>query len=301
MNYPEKIEIIEIGPRDGFQNIKEFIPTEKKIEIIEKIIAAGAQRMQITSFVSPKHIEQMKDAEEIVHYMLNKYPDKRFFALAPNYRGAKRAYDAGLRELTYVISVSEGHNKANVNRSLDESFLELEKIMLDFPDMLINLDAATVFGCPFDGEVTLEQVESYVKRGDELGINIINLCDTIGVATPTQVQKVVTSLITNFPHIEFQIHIHDTRNMGMINSLKAVESGIKYVQSSIGGMGGCPFAPGASGNLSTEDFVYMMDKIGIKTNMNFQSILNVAKDMKANIAGNYSGHQINIDNRLNCF
>ncbi|MGL4863765.1 MAG: hydroxymethylglutaryl-CoA lyase [Cetobacterium sp.] len=300
MENKNNIEIIEIGPRDGFQNVTEFIPTEKKKEIIERLIEAGVKRMQLTSFVSPKHIPQMQDAEEIVKYFINKYKDIRFFALVPNYRGAKRAFDIGLREITYVISVSEGHNRANVNRSVDESFEELKKIIEEFPDMYVNLDAATVFGCPFDGEVTYNQVEQYVKKAVDIGITTINLCDTIGVANPEQVKKVVENLLIKFPNIEFHIHIHDTRNMGMLNSYVAIESGIKHIQASIGGMGGCPFAPGASGNLSTEDFIYMLDKIKVDTGINFEKLLSVAKECKKTIPGVYSGHHINIDENLIC-
>ncbi|MGL4641818.1 MAG: hydroxymethylglutaryl-CoA lyase [Cetobacterium sp.] len=300
MNYRNEVEIIEIGPRDGFQNVTEFIATNKKKEIIEKLIDAGMRRMQLTSFVSPKHIPQMQDAEEIVKYFLEKYKDIRFFALVPNYRGAKRAFDIGLREITYVISVSEGHNKANVNRSVDESFEELKQIIEEFPEMYVNLDAATVFGCPFDGEVTYEQLEKYVEKAVKIGITTINLCDTIGVANPTQVKNVVENLLEKFPNIEFHIHIHDTRNMGMLNSYVAIESGIKHIQASIGGMGGCPFAPGASGNLSTEDFVYMLDKVNIDTGIDFKKLLKVAKECKKTIPGVYSGHHINIDEDLIC-
>ncbi|MGL4671987.1 hydroxymethylglutaryl-CoA lyase [Cetobacterium sp.] len=300
MNYRNEVEIIEIGPRDGFQNVTEFIATNKKKEIIEKLIDAGIRRMQLTSFVSPKHIPQMQDAEEIVKYFLEKYKDIRFFALVPNYRGAKRAFDIGLREITYVISVSEGHNKANVNRSVDESFEELKQIIEEFPELYVNLDAATVFGCPFDGEVTYEQLEKYVEKAVKIGITTINLCDTIGVANPTQVRNVVENLLEKFPNIEFHIHIHDTRNMGMLNSYVAIESGIKHIQASIGGMGGCPFAPGASGNLSTEDFVYMLDKVNIGTGIDFKKLLQVAKECKKTIPGVYSGHHINIDEDLIC-
>lgn len=299
--YPKKVQIIEIGPRDGFQNVKDFIPTDEKIKIIQGIIDSGVNRMQLTSFVSPKHIEQMKDAEIIIKYFLEKYKDKRFYALTPNYYGAKRAYESGLREITYVISVSEGHNKANVNRTLDESFSELEKIINDFPKMLVNLDAATVFGCPFDGVVTLEQVVNYVERAKNLGVKIVNLCDTIGVANPSQVEETITTLLKKFPEIEFHIHIHDTRNMGMTNSLIAIKHGITNVQASIAGMGGCPFAPGASGNLSTEDFIYMLEKMNIETGINFEKLLEIAKYAKKTINGTYSGHHINIDTTLSCF
>ena len=270
MEINNRIEIIEVGPRDGFQSIKEFISTEEKKKIIEGIIESGVKKIQLTSFVSPKHIPQMQDAEEIAKYFLNKYPELEFSALVPNYRGVKRAYEMGLRNIAYVISVSEGHNKANVNRSVDESFVELEKILADFPDINITLDAATTFGCPFDGEVSYEKVDKYVKRAYDLGIRTINLCDTIGISNPKQIDELLTILLEKYKDIEFQVHIHDTRNMGMLNSYTAIKKGIKHVQASLGGMGGCPFAPGASGNLSTEDFVYMLDKINIETGINFK-------------------------------
>lgn len=242
----------------------------------------------------------MQDAEEIAKYFLNKYPELEFSALVPNYRGVKRAYEMGLRNIAYVISVSEGHNKANVNRSVDESFVELEKILADFPDINITLDAATTFGCPFDGEVSYDKVDSYVKRAYDLGIRTINLCDTIGISNPKQIDELLTILLEKYKDIEFQVHIHDTRNMGMLNSYIAIKKGIKHVQASLGGMGGCPFAPGASGNLSTEDFVYMLDKINIETGINFKKLVNIAKECRDNINGVYSGHQINISDKISC-
>lgn len=300
MEIHNRIEIIEVGPRDGFQSIKEFISTEEKKKIIEGIIESGVKKIQLTSFVSPKHIPQMQDAEEIAKYFLNKYPELEFSALVPNYRGVKRAYEMGLRNIAYVISVSEGHNKANVNRSVDESFVELEKILADFPDINITLDAATTFGCPFDGEVSYEKVDKYVKRAYDLGIRTINLCDTIGISNPKQIDELLTILLEKYKDIEFQVHIHDTRNMGMLNSYTAIKKGIKHVQASLGGMGGCPFAPGASGNLSTEDFVYMLDKINIETGINFKKLVNIAKECRDNINGVYSGHQINISDKISC-
>lgn len=300
MEINNRIEIIEVGPRDGFQSIKEFISTEEKKKIIEGIIESGVKKIQLTSFVSPKHIPQMQDAEEIAKYFLNKYPELEFSALVPNYRGVKRAYEMGLRNIAYVISVSEGHNKANVNRSVDESFVELEKILADFPDINITLDAATTFGCPFDGEVSYDKVDSYVKRAYDLGIRTINLCDTIGISNPKQIDELLTILLEKYKDIEFQVHIHDTRNMGMLNSYIAIKKGIKHVQASLGGMGGCPFAPGASGNLSTEDFVYMLDKINIETGINFKKLVSVAKEYRDNINGVYSGHQINISDKISC-
>ena len=190
---------MEIGPRDGFQSIKEFIPTELKKEIIDRLVAAGCTTVQVTSFVHPKAIPQMQDAKEVAQYVLEKYPALRAYALVPNLRGAQNAYEAGLREISYVISVSPGHNMANVRRTLDESFAELGTILATYPDMKVVLDAATTFGCPFDGEVTLQQVMDYVEKAYALGIRDIDLCDTIGVATPVQVENTILALREKIP------------------------------------------------------------------------------------------------------
>lgn len=290
------VNIVEVGPRDGFQSVKEFIPTDMKIKIIEGLIEAGVKKIQCGSFVSPKAIPQMKDAKEIFEFFLNSHKADHvdFFALVPNYKGAQNAYDTGVREISYVISVSESHNKANVNKSHDESFAELEKIIHDFPDLKICIDVATAFGCPFEGETSLESLMKFIERGYKLGIRIFTLCDTVGVAYPTQVKLFVNSVLEKFADCKFEIHIHDTRNMGIVNSLIAIENGITNVQTALGGLGGCPFAPGASGNTSTEDLVYMLEKMNISTGVSFDKLLNVAKFQKENIKGNYSGHHINI-------
>lgn len=292
-----KINIVEVGPRDGFQSVKEFIPTETKIEIIEGLVEAGVKKIQAGSFVSPKAIPQMKDAKDVFQYFLEKYKnsDIEFFALVPNFKGAENAYDAGVRKVSYVISVSEHHNKANVNKTLDESFTELDKIIHKFPDLKICLDAATTFGCPFDGEVSLDSVLAYIERAYRLGIREFNICDTIGVAYPTQVEKTVKTLLNKYKDCIFDIHIHDTRNMGMVNSLTAIQNGVINVQTALGGLGGCPFAPGASGNTSTEDLIYMLEKMNISTNVDFDKLIKIAKKQKEKVYGNYSGHHINIE------
>ncbi|MFQ9902305.1 MAG: hypothetical protein ACLRWF_11935 [Ruthenibacterium sp.] len=176
ISYPTHVELVEVGPRDGFQSIKEFIPTELKKEIIDRLVDAGCTTVQVTSFVHPKAIPQMQDAKEVAQYVLQKYPALRAYALVPNLRGAQNAYEAGLREISYVISVSPGHNMANVRRTLDESFAELGTILSTYPDMKVVLDAATTFGCPYDGEVTLQQVLDYAQTHG-LGIRDIDLCD----------------------------------------------------------------------------------------------------------------------------
>ena len=288
----KKIRVIDVGPRDGFQNICDFIPTDIKLTVIDKLASAGVKDIMITSFVSPKAIPQMRDAAEVAEICLNKYPDIRCSALVPNLRGAINAAAAGLKELTVVISVSESHNQANINRTFDESFADLQKILEACPGTKITLDLATAFGCPYEGNISLERVRTAVRRAYGMGMRSIDLCDTIGVAYPTQVRDYVTFLMAEFPDVEFSVHIHDTRNMGMVNTLAAIECGITNVQASLGGLGGCPFAPGASGNTSSEDLVYMLNKMGYETGIDFDKMLEAAVYAHRNIVGNFSGHHI---------
>jgi hydroxymethylglutaryl-CoA lyase len=293
-DYPKHVDLVEIGPRDGFQSAKEFIPTQTKKKVIDMLVAAGCKKIQATSFVNPKAIPQMSDAAEVGGYALKTYPGTAFYALTPNARGVQNAVAAGFDEVSYVISVSKGHNMANVRRTPDESFADLAAIREANPTLRIVLDAATVFGCPFDGEVTVEQVVDYLKKADALGIKSVDLCDTIGIADPLQVERVVKTVLDDFPNISFGIHIHDTRNMGMVNSLTAVRCGIGRVSATVGGMGGCPFAPGASGNTASEDFVYMMDRMGIDTGVDFEKLLETSRFLKENVSATYSGHHMNI-------
>ena len=296
--YPKQIELVEIGPRDGFQSVKDyFIPTETKKRVIDMLVEAGCKKIQATSFVNPKAIPQMKDAAEVGSYALQKYPGVTFFALTPNGRGVINAVEAGFNMVSFVISVTEGHNMSNVRCTVDESFAKLKDIRRDFPELRITLDASTAFGCPFDGKVTTQQVVEYLKKASDLGIDEVDLCDTIGIANPAQVEEVVETVMDRFPHISFGIHIHDTRNMGVVNSLIAVRAGINRVSSTVGGMGGCPFAPGASGNTSSEDLVYMFNSMNIETGIDFEKIMATAKFCKDNIPANYSGHQMNVSSR----
>lgn len=290
----KKIDIVEVGPRDGFQNLDTYLPLDMKIRIIEGLIDSGIKHIQHTSFVSPKAIPQMKDAKELTQILLEKHPGFDFFPLVPNLYGARVAYELGIRKVSYVISLSESHNKANINRTHEESLKELKSIMDNYKDLDICVDIATVFGCPFEGKFPVEAVVKFVDIIADMGIKEITLADTIGVANPKQVREIVSSVMKEFPNIEFQVHIHDTRNMGIASTLAAIESGITKVQSTLGGLGGCPFAPGASGNTATEDLVYMLNDMGYDTGINIDKLLDIARFEKSNIKGNYSGHLVNI-------
>ncbi len=289
-----KAKVVEIGPRDGFQNVKEFIPTEIKLQIIDGLVQSGFKKIQVTSFVSEKAIPQMKDAAVIADRVLHKYEGVDFFALVPNFYGARSAVAAGLKAITPVISSIEPHNRANVKRTVDESVEEIKKIRQTFPDIRITQDIACVFGCPFEGEMPAEALLLLVGRLKEIGVDAFTLCDTVGLAYPALVERIFRAVKSEFPGVEFNAHIHDTRNMGILNSYVALGSGADSIQAAVGGLGGCPFAPGATGNTSSEDLVYMLNHCGYDTGIDFDKLLDAARFAKEHIDGNFSGHQIHI-------
>ena len=286
-----EIEIYEVGPRDGFQNLCNYIEPEVKLDIIDRIIDSGVRMIQVTSFTSPKAIPQMRDASEIVETCVKRYPSVMLSALVPNLRGAKNAWDSGLKHISYVVSLSESHNQVNVRRTHEESFDELGNIMLQLPEMDVCLDLATTFGCPFEGRKDGKDVVAFLRKYVDCGIKTINLCDTIGIANPKQVRSVIQEVRGSYPDLKLILHIHDTRNMGMVNTLAAIELGITTVQSTLGGLGGCPYAPGASGNLATEDLAFMLREMGYSTGIDVEKMIRAAKfEAEAIPSGQYSGH-----------
>ena len=275
---PKKIVINEVGPRDGFQNVKTFIPTRDKIAIIEALIDAGIRNFELTSFVSPKAIPQLADASEVCRAILAKYAGKiNGSALVPNLRGAQSAMDAGIREVACVISVSAAHNSANINRTHDESIADLAKMLESLPDMKVRVDLATAFACPFEGWVRPEAVAVLANRIYALGVRKMVLADTIGVATPDRIFALSNHMQSRFPDAEFALHIHDTRGMGLSNTLAGMMAGITHFETSIAGLGGCPFAPGAAGNTATEDMVNMLRDMKIDTGADLEKLIDVVR------------------------
>lgn len=298
----KKISIVEVGPRDGFQSVKcAMISTEEKLAIIEELIAAGVKHIEFTSFVSPKAIPQLADAADVTKALLAKHPDLDLFPLIPNLRGAQNAYELGLRRAAYVVSFSKSHNKANINRTHEQSLEAYKEIRAKYPDMDIIVDIATAFGCPFEGKYRdVKPLIEFLKAYKDAGMKVCTLCDTIGIADPAQVKEFITAVKAAYPDLELQVHIHDTRGLGVANTLAAIEAGVEHIQSALGGLGGCPFAPGASGNLSTEDMVWMLNEMGYDTGIEFSKILAVAKKQAKEISGVYSGHHINIEKETEC-
>ena len=298
----KRIEVCEVGPRDGFQSIKcAQIPTEHKVEIIERLLASGVKHMEFTSFVSPKAIPQMADAADVTRAVLAKHPDADLFALVPNLRGAANAYNLGLRKVCYVVSLSVSHNKANINRTHEQSLGAFKEIRAAYPDLNIIVDLATTFGCPFEGKFEdPAAVVAFLRDYVDAGMTECCLCDTIGIADPAQVRAVLRALKAAYPELKLAVHFHDTRGLGMVNTMTAIEEGVTEIQAALGGLGGCPFAPGASGNLATEDVVWMLNEMGYDTGIHFSKLLAAAKREKELVEGNYSGHHINIENETPC-
>lgn len=281
MKLPEKITLVEVGPRDGFQNVKTQIETEDKVAIIRGMIEAGVREMEITSFVNPKWLPQMADAAEVAARILEDTPkDFRAIALAPNKRGVGNAVKAGLKNVTYVLSASESHNQKNVNRPIERSLEELKDIRDSFTDTNIRVSLATSFGCPFEGEVPLEQVFRVLERIYAAGIREVVLCDTIGVGNPLQVQKTVRAVRKQFPDLALGLHFHDTRGMGLSNIFAGLTEGVSIYETSIGGLGGCPFAPGSAGNTATEDMLNMAASMGIEHGIDMEQYLHTVDYVK---------------------
>jgi hydroxymethylglutaryl-CoA lyase len=280
------ITITEVGPRDGFQNIKQNIPTETKIRIIDDLVKAGITSMEITSMVSPKAIPQMADARLIIEHVLTNHQHIKPFVLVPNAKGAQLSYDYNIRNINYVISVSPAHNKANINRTVEESLDDLYKIRHDFPDLNISLSLATVFGCPFIGETSLPSLLDIIRFAVDHNINNITLCDTIGVANPAQTRFIIEAITSTFRHLDIGLHMHNTHGMAFANMLVGLQSGITRFETAIGGLGGCPFAPGAAGNASTEDTVNMLNRMGYQTGISLDRLLEIIPVIRENIEQN---------------
>ncbi|OLC13282.1 MAG: hydroxymethylglutaryl-CoA lyase [Candidatus Rokubacteria bacterium 13_1_40CM_69_27] len=274
MKLPERVTICEVGPRDGFQIEPEFIPTEQKIEVVNLLSEAGLPRIEVTSFVHPKVVPQLRDAEEVMA-KVRRRPGTRYSALVPNDKGAVRAVDAGVDEVHTVVSASESHNLANVNMTIAESIDKLRAVMqvAERARVAVACGISTSFGCPFEGEVPLGQLERVVGRLVDMGARAIGLADTTGMANPRQVARTLEHLMPRFPGIEWTLHTHDTRAMAIPNILAAMECGVTHFDGSIGGLGGCPFAPGASGNVCTEDLVHCLHAMRVETGIDLDRLI----------------------------
>ncbi|UPG83624.1 hydroxymethylglutaryl-CoA lyase [Bacillus subtilis] len=278
MSYPKKVTIKEVGPRDGLQNEPVWIATEDKITWINQLSRTGLSYIEITSFVHPKWIPALRDAIDVAKG-IDRLKGVTYAALVPNQRGLENALEGGINEACVFMSASETHNRKNINKSTSESLHILKQVNNDAKKANLTTRAylSTVFGCPYEKDVPIEQVIRLSEALFEFGISELSLGDTIGAANPAQVETVLEALLARFPANQIALHFHDTRGTALANMVTALQMGITVFDGSAGGLGGCPYAPGSSGNAATEDIVYMLEQMDIKTNVKLEKLLSAAK------------------------
>ena len=274
----EKLELVEVSPRDGLQNEPDIVSTENKLALIGKILDAGFRRLEAGSFVNPKKVPQMADGDA-VFAGLPKRDDATFIALALNPRGVERALAAGAREINYVFCASDGFSIRNNGGTVEETFRVWPEVAEKARSGGARLSAtiSTAFGCPFDGEVAIERVIAVAEMCANQDIFELALADTIGVATPRDVHQRFRAVRKIAPGVKLRAHFHNTRNTALANAYAAVEEGVRVLDGSLGGIGGCPFAPGAAGNVPTEDLLYMFTRMGFDTGVDLDRAVDAAK------------------------
>lgn len=272
---PDGVSVYEVGLRDGLQNEPLVVPTEGKLRLAQALVDAGLKRIEATSFVSPKWVPQLADAGELASSLTGFAEDITFSALVPNERGLERASQAGLREVAVFMSASETHNRANINKTVESTLGLFEELVPQALALGLRVRAyvSTVWGCPYEGEIPVARSVEIATKLFALGCYQVSLGDTIGVGTPRQTLNIVQAMLQSLPSEAIALHFHDTRGTALANVLMGLECGISTFDSSVGGLGGCPYAPGASGNLATEDLVYMLDGMGVSTGVALEPLV----------------------------
>ena len=295
----KEIVITEVGTRDGFQSEKKTVDTNDKVLLINDLIQAGFKRIEFSSFVSPKAIPQLADADEVIKGIKRK-SDTVLTALVPNLRGAIRAVEAKIDEIVVFLSASESHNNKNLNRSIKESLLGFEEVIKLANDVNIPVhgDISTAFGCPFEGEISSQKIVEITKAYKSLGMKGVTLGDTTGMATPPVVTKAIRDIKEKVPDFEITLHFHNTRGVGLANVLVGLNEGIDHYESCFGGIGGCPFAPDATGNICTEDLVYLMHEMNIDTGIDLNKLINIAKKAERILGYSLPGQVMHAGPRL---
>jgi len=273
----EDVKIIEVSPRDGLQNDPNLISTSDKVRLIKLLLEAGLTKVEVTSFVHPVKVPQMADATEVVRGVA-KFENLEAIALIPNLKGYERAKEHQLSEVNWVSSATEMFNQKNIGLTIDENFTQFELLVKQAKKDGIKtcFSIAVSFGCPYEGEVSEKQVLDLVKRVKGVGADRIGIADTIGIATPDQVERLMKQVLEISGDTPVAIHLHDTRGLGSANAYAAYQAGIRIFETAVSGIGGCPFAPGAAGNLATEDLVYLFHRMKINTGLDFEKLLEAA-------------------------
>jgi hydroxymethylglutaryl-CoA lyase len=285
---PDKVTIYEVGPRDGLQNEARQVPTADKIAFIDALSQTGLEHIEITSFVSPRWIPQLADASEVAR-RVKRRGSVRFSALVPNRRGLDNAVAAGMREIAVFLSASETHNKKNINKTIAQSLKAFEDVIgpaLE-QDMKVRAYVSTVFGCPYEGDVDAKVAVHLTRTLLGMGVYQVSLGDTIGVANPAQVERVLERVLAEVPTETIAVHFHDTQGTALANCLVALTLGVTTIDAAVGGLGGCPYAPGASGNLATEDVVAMLHGMGVRTGVDLERLVESSR-----LAASFVGHDL---------
>jgi hydroxymethylglutaryl-CoA lyase len=276
VHLPPTVDIREVGLRDGLQ-LEAPVPTEAKLQILDAVAATGVSRVEVTSFVSPRAVPAMADADQLVGE-LGRWPDLHFSALVAGVGGARRAVSAGMPDLEYVISASDGHSQANAGRTTAEAVAAVSEIAGLAHDAGGQCEAivAVAWDCPFDGRTPVERVVDVARRSVDQGADQLCLGDTIGTTVPGRVVELLDRVREACPGVEVGVHFHNTRGSGLASVLAAVDAGVTQLDASVGGLGGCPFAPGASGNIATEEVVYLLEDSGVATGLDLDAVLRAA-------------------------
>ncbi|MFQ6022410.1 MAG: hydroxymethylglutaryl-CoA lyase [Acidiferrobacterales bacterium] len=282
--YPKRVKLVEVGPRDGLQNEPTPIDTETKVEFINRLGDTGLSVIETTSFVSPKWVPQLADAEEVMS-RITRRPDVAYPVLVPNTKGMERALAAGVREIAIFTAASETFSQKNTNCSIDESIERFKPVIVKAKsaDVRVRGYISCVLGCPYEGAVDRERVATLVQQLHELGCYEISLGDTIGVGTPLQAKEMLAAAARKVPMEHLAIHFHDTRGQALANILACLELGVSVVDASVSGLGGCPYANGATGNVATEDVLYMLQGLGIETGVDLDKLIDVGRFINAKL------------------
>jgi hydroxymethylglutaryl-CoA lyase len=289
------VKIREVGPRDGLQNEKQWVETKDKIDWINQLVETGLPYIELTSFVHPKWIPALSDASEVVKAVKRK-KHVIFGALVPNERGLELALEAGIDEVAVFLSASETHNRKNINKSINETFPMLKQVIQGarHSKKTVRGYVSTVFGCPYEGKVEIRQVKKVAHRLVELGVDELSLGDTIGIATPNQIEEVIQEIRKDIPLEKIALHPHDTRGTALANVFAAYRLGVRAFDGSVGGLGGCPYAPGASGNVATEDLIYLLEGLGAHTGVQLDHLLKSGKWIQSKLGRILPSHHLQL-------
>jgi hydroxymethylglutaryl-CoA lyase len=295
----QRLFIQEVATRDGFQNEAVFIDTEAKIALVDQLSECGYAKIEVTSFTSPKAIPALKDAEAVMHRIVRK-DSVIYTVLVPNIRGAERALSCKVDEVNLVMSVSESHNRRNLRMTREESFAQLREVIgvVKQAPVDINVSLSTAMGCPMEGDIPVAEVLDWIGRFADLGVHGVTLCDTTGMAYPSQVRELSRKARERFAALELTLHFHNTRGLALANTLAALAAGIDRFDSSLGGLGGCPYAPGATGNVCTEELVHMLELEGYDTGVNLDGILAAAAQLPGLIGHDVPSQLLKAGRRL---